>query len=73
VTERLKAAVNPQGLNIGINEGEAAGAGIEDHVHVHVVPRWRGDTNFFPVIADVRVMPEYLDDSYQRLAPAFKI
>ena len=67
---RMRALMKPHGLNYGINEGVAAGAGIADHLHVHVVPRWSGDTNFMPVIADVRVMPEYLDEAYRRLHPA---
>lgn len=68
---RMRALMKPHGVNYGINEGVAAGAGIADHLHVHLVPRWSGDTNFMPVIADVRVMPEYLDDAYRRLHPAF--
>jgi ATP adenylyltransferase len=70
-TTRLKAVTAPQGINVGFNLGKAAGAGIEDHLHAHVVPRWNGDTNFMPVLADVRVMPEMLDQSWRRLAPAF--
>lgn len=68
---RMRALMKPHGLNYGINEGVAAGAGIAEHLHLHIVPRWSGDTNFMPVIADVRVMPEYLDDAYRRLYPAF--
>jgi ATP adenylyltransferase len=67
---RMRALLKPQGMNYGINEGVAAGAGIADHLHVHLVPRWSGDTNFMPVIADVRVMPEHLDATFVRLHPA---
>jgi ATP adenylyltransferase len=70
-TVRLKSATNPEGMNVGFNLGKSAGAGIAEHLHAHVVPRWNGDTNFMPVLADVRVMPEMLDASWQRLAPAF--
>ena len=56
----LKEAFHPDGFNIGINMGRVAGAGIADHVHIHVVPRWNGDTNFMPVLGDVRVIPESL-------------
>lgn len=63
----LQAAMDPQGYNMGINQGAAAGAGIADHVHFHVVPRWIGDTNFMPVLADVKVMPEYLQTTLRQL------
>ena len=70
-TMRLRRATGCEGMNVGFNVGKAAGAGIADHLHGHLVPRWTGDTNFMPVVADVRVMPEYLDESWQRLAPLF--
>lgn len=70
--EALKIACNPQGINLGINWGRCAGAGIEDHLHVHIVPRWNGDTNFMPVLADVRVLPEKLTTTWERFYPYFK-
>lgn len=67
----LTDAMHPQGFNIGVNQGRAAGAGIADHIHMHVVPRWVGDTNFMPVLGDVRVMPQHLDDTYSMLRGGF--
>ncbi len=68
----LRRATGAEGMNVGFNLGKAAGAGIADHLHGHVVPRWPGDSNFMPVIAEVRVMPEYLDASWARLEPEFR-
>ena len=63
-------AMHPHGFNMGINQGHVAGAGIAEHVHLHIVPRWNGDTNFMPVLADVKVMPDYLRNTYQQLREA---
>jgi ATP adenylyltransferase len=68
--EALDAAMNPGGYNIGINQGAVAGASVE-HVHLHVVPRWGGDTNFMPVLADTKVLPEHLDATAARLRAAY--
>ena len=68
----LRLAMHPDGFNMGINEGKVAGAGYDEHMHFHVVPRWNGDTNFMPVLADVKVMPEHLDVVYQQVKQAIE-
>jgi ATP adenylyltransferase len=68
----LNEAYNPQGINVGINLGKSAGAGVLDHIHVHVVPRWSGDTNFMTVVGEMRVLPEDLGSSAARLRPIFE-
>jgi ATP adenylyltransferase len=67
----LERTYSPHGYNVGFNQGRVAGAGFEHHIHMHVVPRWGGDTNFMPVIADTKVMPQTLEESYESLKDAF--
>ena len=67
----LDDTYGPQGYNAGLNQGRIAGAGFADHIHLHVVPRWAGDTNYMPVIGDTRVMPQSLEDSYDSLEGKF--
>ena len=68
----LRLVMKPDGFNMGINDGKVAGAGFADHMHLHIVPRWNGDTNFMPIIADIKVIPEHLDIVYQQLKGALE-
>lgn len=67
----LRAAFSPDGVNVGLNLGRVAGAGILDHVHLHVVPRWLGDTNFMPIVSETKVISEHIRSTYEQLKPYF--
>lgn len=68
----IKSVYSPQGYNLGVNAGEAAGAGLPQHLHYHIVPRWNGDTNFMPTLADTKVVSVSMEESWEKLSKAFK-
>jgi ATP adenylyltransferase len=68
----LKKAMDPNGFNVGLNLGKVAGAGVEEHLHFHIVPRWEGDTNYMTVLGEVRVIPEHIRETYNKLQPYFE-
>ncbi len=70
--EILKKAMGPDGFNVGLNLGHVAGAGVEEHIHFHIVPRWKGDTNYMTILDDVRVIPEHIKETYKKLRPEFR-
>jgi ATP adenylyltransferase len=67
----LREAYSPQGFNVGMNIGEVAGAGVAGHIHLHILPRWGGDTSYITTVSQTRVIPEWLDQTYERLRPLF--
>ena len=69
-TQILKKTLNPEGFNIGANLGKVAGAGVEGHIHIHIVPRWEGDTSFISTVGETKIIPESLDDTYRKLLSA---
>jgi ATP adenylyltransferase len=68
----LREAIHPDGFNVGMNIGRCAGAGFPDHIHLHVVPRWEGDSNFMPVLSETKVLPEILTDTYEKIMRALE-